>query len=158
MKKRVEIKGLPEDIRIGLLGLKVKMAWVDMNARCHKKKHARYSEYGGRGICVCEEWRTSFIQFYLDMGNPRDKSYQLDRIDNNRGYSKGNCRWATALQNVHNSRVTKLTNRKVVEIKKLQKLSSLTDSDIGNIFGVSNGTINAIRNGRSWSHLGKGSK
>lgn len=156
--RREKYTGLPEDIRIGLLGLKVKRAWVDMNRRCYSESNPRFSEYGGRGILVCEEWRKSFLQFYLDMGNPKDNTYQIDRIDNDKGYSKGNCRWATMLQNIHNSRVTKLTKDKVIEIKKLQERSTLKDAEIAAMFSVTSGTISAIRNKQSWAHLDKGSK
>ena len=66
-------------------------AWASMRSRCNNPENAGYSQYGGRGITVCPEW-VSFKQFLIDMGEaPKDKS--LDRRDNNKGYSKDNCRY-----------------------------------------------------------------
>lgn len=73
-----------------------------MIARCsadYFKKHL----YADRSIKVCERWRESFMAFYEDMG-PRPKGKTLDRIDPDRDYEPGNCRWATHKEQVHNQR------------------------------------------------------
>jgi len=69
-------------------------AWRHMKERCLNKKHKQYGHYGGRGITVCRRW-LEFSNFMADMGfRPSDK-YSLDRMDNNKGYTPKNCRWAT---------------------------------------------------------------
>lgn len=80
--------------------------WINMRVRCTNKNHKQYKDYGGRGITVCPEWMDSFEAFYQDMGNKPDASYSLDRIDNDKGYSPDNCRWATRSMQNSNKRNT----------------------------------------------------
>lgn len=74
--------------------------WRSMVDRCTNKNHRYYHRYGGRGITVCDEWLT-FENFFTDMGNPPD-GLSLDRIDNDGGYSKANCRWASKYEQATN--------------------------------------------------------
>jgi hypothetical protein len=76
-----------------------------MIQRCHNPKHARFADYGGKGIEVCERWREDFRAFLSDMGE-RPDGMTIDRIDNQLGYERGNCRWATTLQQQRNLRAT----------------------------------------------------
>jgi hypothetical protein len=75
-----------------------------MMDRCNNPNSDDYKDYGGRGISVCERWR-DFINFFEDMGE-RPKGLSLDRIDNSKGYSKDNCRYASLKEQVRNRRVT----------------------------------------------------
>jgi len=70
--------------------------------RCTQKNRWDYKDYGGRGITICEEWK-DFKIFSADMGE-RPSGLSLDRIDNDKGYYKENCRWATPKQQRGNSR------------------------------------------------------
>jgi len=77
-------------------------AWQHMIQRCTNKKDKFYKDYGERGITVCDEWR-SFVNFYTDMGE-RPKGMSLERKNNNEGYNKENCVWATMQEQQNNTR------------------------------------------------------
>lgn len=77
-------------------------SWTAMVSRCCNKNHADYPHYGGRGIIVCERWRSSFVSFLQDMGERPSKRHSIDRIDTTAGYSPGNCRWATQKEQQRN--------------------------------------------------------
>lgn len=85
--------------------------YLEMIGRCHRPTHKRYADYGGRGITVCDAWRTDFWAFVNDMGprpdgvGPTSRAlWSLDRIDNNLGYELSNCRWANHQQQAKNRR------------------------------------------------------
>lgn len=84
--------------------------WDKMIQRCHNHKHTSYDSYGGRGIFVCDEWKSSFSNFYKDVGDCPDPSFTLDRIDNNKGYNKNNYRWTDRVTQSRNTRMSSRNN------------------------------------------------
>lgn len=77
--------------------------WAAMIQRCQNPKNIGYKDYGGRGITICERWLNSFENFFIDMG-PKPEKHSIDRINNDRGYSPENCRWATCHEQRMNQR------------------------------------------------------
>jgi len=71
--------------------------------RCTNQNTPGWKNYGGRGITVCERWR-SYESFRDDMGHPPSDLLSIDRINNSKGYEPGNCRWATRSQQANNKR------------------------------------------------------
>lgn len=78
--------------------------WRNMLNRCHWDKWPEWHLYGGRGITVCDEWRASFEAFFVHMGERPTSTHSIDRIDGNKGYEPGNCRWATPTEQARNTR------------------------------------------------------
>ncbi len=79
--------------------------WSGLITRCTNPRAKDYPRYGGRGITVCDRWRTSFEHFYADMGRRPSPRMSIDRYPNNDGhYEPSNCRWATSQQQARNRR------------------------------------------------------
>lgn len=88
-------------------------AWRNLFPRCVNPKNPNYKHYGARGITICEDWYDfrNFIrdmyelyEYHVENYGSGTKNCQIDRIDNNKGYYKDNCRWVTASVNCKNRR------------------------------------------------------
>lgn len=78
--------------------------WRGMVDRCENPGSAVYDRYGGRGIRVCDRWKSSFEAFRADMGSRPSNKHTLDRVNNDEGYGPDNCRWASYLVQANNTR------------------------------------------------------
>lgn len=88
----------------GKTGTKEYRAWAGMKRRCYCISSSSYPDYGGRGITVCDRWRTSFDDFLADVGIAPSHKHSLDRTDNSKGYEPGNCQWRTFTDQMNNRR------------------------------------------------------
>lgn len=86
----------------GFKGTRLYRVWESMKQRCKSSKHPSFHRYGGRGIAVCEEWQKFEPFGAWALLNGYQDNLQIDRIDNDRGYSPDNCRFVTAKENMAN--------------------------------------------------------
>lgn len=91
-----------QQYRHGYFGTREYNSWAAMVSRCNDENHPGWKYYGPRGIKVCERW-LKFEHFLEDMG-ARPPKTSIDRVDNDKGYEPGNCRWANAIQQLRNQR------------------------------------------------------
>jgi len=88
----------------GMSNTSIYHRWQAMKQRCYNPNARWYSNYGARGIGVCEDWRPDYQAYYADVGDVPGDGLTLDRVDNSRGYSPDNIRWATRAVQTANRR------------------------------------------------------
>lgn len=85
--------------------------WDGIKERCFNPNSTSYSNYGGRGVTMCEKWRHSFEEFFSYVGARPSSLHSIDRWPNRYGnYEPGNVRWATAVQQGRNKRTNRIVN------------------------------------------------
>lgn len=98
---------VPKNRTHGKAGTPVYKEWSQMKRRCSNPEDKSYTNYGGRGIIVCDRWRDSFEAFYEDVSKlPHfgEKGYSLNRVDNDGNYEPNNVEWATNKKQANNRR------------------------------------------------------
>jgi hypothetical protein len=113
----------PSNLRHGMSHSAEYRAWSALKNRCENKKSKNYKDYGARGISVCSRWKNSVENFIQDMGMRPAPGYSVDRIDNSKGYSPKNCRWATQIEQARNKRnsVFLIFKGKKIHLRELAK-------------------------------------
>ena len=127
--------------RHGLTGSSIYGRYYAMIQRCENPNDKKYSNYGGRGITVCDRWRNSFESFVADMGMPPAK-HSIDREDNDGNYEPSNCRWLTIGGQNRNKR-----DNFIIDIEG--RGQTVTDCAIE--FGIKRATV-MTRIKLGWSH------
>lgn len=106
--------------------------WKSMRQRCLNPNNKSYKNYGARGISICEEW-SDFNNFYnWALNSGYEENLELDRIDNNKGYTPQNCHWVTSLENNHNRRNTSLIDG--IPLKDFSKKYNMELSSVHYIY------------------------
>lgn len=95
---------IEQNTKHGMVNTPEWMSWSAMLSRCYNENSIGYKNYGGRGIIVCDRWKDSFENFYIDMGIRPSADYTLDRKDVNGNYEPNNCRWLDRLSQTRNTR------------------------------------------------------
>ncbi len=130
-------------------------SWRGMKKRSLNPNNPNYRYYGGRGIKVCKRWM-DFENFLADLGE-RPEGKTLDRIDNNKGYEPGNCRWATPKQQIQNRREVKDHKAQYFFIAMNEQgtmIASSNQREFARQYGLDDRNINACLNGKRKSHKG----
>lgn len=123
-----------------------------MKARCLNPNSQSYADYGGRGIMLCEKWR-EFEPFYeWAKAAGYRKGLEIDRINNNAGYSPENCRFVTRHENAQNKRTTKLNPESVRDIRNM-KLQGFTTAAIASKYDITTRQVNAVASRKCWSNI-----
>lgn len=106
--------------------------WKTMIQRCTNINNQSYPDYGSRGITVCDRWLNSFQAFYEDMGPRPSFDHSMERRENDKGYYKENCYWATRVQQANNRRNNVLYSYKDSQytISKLIELPEVKESKV----------------------------
>lgn len=107
--------------------------WANVKQRCFNEKFIKYSDYGGRGIGIDENWKNDFKSFYnWCLQNGYKKGLEIDRIDNNGNYEPSNCRFSSRSENMNNTRHNTIIEYKG-EIKTLAQWSIELDIPYGRL-------------------------
>lgn len=137
--------------KLSELDIKIRNVFSNMKVRCYNSNSKDYKNYGGRGITICDDWLEKPSEFYeWSITNGYALGLEIDREDNDLGYSPQNCRWVTKKVNSRNTRQVKLTEELVREIR-YGKYKDTPQYIIAKLIGCTNSTINSV----VWRKVGR---
>lgn len=131
---------------------RIRAIYLGMVSRCHSQGSQAYYKYGEQGIKVCSEWLDDKRSFYeWSIKNGYKKNLTIDRIDNEKGYSPDNCRWATMKEQGRNKKDI-MSIHDAREIKRLLSLG-MTHKKIALLTNISHHAVSCISKGSTWSDI-----
>jgi hypothetical protein len=123
--------------------------WASMKKRCGNPNHTHYHRYGGRGIRVCDIWLNSYIDFKnWAVENRYKNTLQIDRINNDKGYSPQNCEWITKKENVQKGCATR--RRLTFQDAENIRISILSQRALAKVYNVAKSAISNIKHYRTY--------
>ena len=107
--------------------------WANMKTRCYNPNSSDFNEYGGRGILVSEEFKNfkNYNDYIIKLPNANKNGYTVDRINNNKGYERGNLRWATQREQQLNKNIPKKNTSGYIGVTKTRYGTFLARVSIG---------------------------
>lgn len=128
------------------------LLWESIKRRCYNKNAPSYSDYGRRGVIMCDEWKNdpkAFIEWALENG--WKKELTIDRILGTLGYSPNNCRFITSKENGRNRYNVKLSMKKANKIRDKYYSGKYSLNQLAVEYNVHKSTIYDIIKNRIWT-------
>lgn len=136
----------------GLVNEPAYESWHKMKRRCNDPKDKDYPNYGAREITYDPAWE-DFTVFFADMGRRPDRTYSLERKDNNGNYCKENCIWMLKIYQTRNQTTTKFSMEKAREIRAIYAAGGISQRALAAKYGTSQATIAAMLINKTWKEL-----
>ena len=126
--------------------------WVYMKNKCYNPNNPWYKDYGGKGIGVCDEWRSSFESFReWALTNGYRENLMLSRKDINSDFTPENCCFTKTIVTIEKRSTSKLNRQKAQEIRKLYNENELSQDQLAQKYGVTPSTISRIICNKAWN-------
>jgi hypothetical protein len=126
LHKKMEKEVKPPRRKHGEHGTRLYWIWRDIIKRCYNPNCKCYKWYGGKGVIVCDEWKTEYSNFRdWALANGYADELTIDRINPEKNYEPSNCQWITQSEN------TSKMQRQKKEYAELKKKYTESEKDNG---------------------------